>query len=103
MRANDLSLAFRMEASDAWSNVTVPQRQPAAWADPREKLKASRIGMLLVDVAGFRVEEQGPANVVVALDEAGLEAAAAQALGLPVPLSDEALAVVPVPVPGEGG
>jgi hypothetical protein len=67
--------AFRMEAGDAFQAIQVPQRQPAHWAaDPVTKLRASRLGVVLVGVPGFKVVVQGAEGVVVILDEEGLAA-----------------------------
>jgi hypothetical protein len=76
--------AFRMEAGAAFQSIQVPQRQPAQWAeDSRTKLKSSRLGVVLVDVPGFKVETHGAEGLVVILDEEALSRKA----GLPLPAS----------------
>jgi hypothetical protein len=53
---------------------------------------------MTLQMIGIRIVS--PRHPVAAL-QASLEAAAAQALGVALPLTDDALAAVPVPAPGK--
>jgi hypothetical protein len=78
MFGNDLTTAFRLEASQEFALIEVPTRAPASWTPAEVKAKSSRLGMLLVDVPGFKVERRSLGEQVVVLDEEGLAEAAGE-------------------------
>jgi hypothetical protein len=85
MLAHELTTALRMDASDKFGSIQVPARAPAhQWASREDKLRASRLGVLLVDAPGFDIIDHGLEQVVV-LDEDALAAAAAGEVAQPAP------------------
>jgi hypothetical protein len=78
MLAHELTTALRMDASDKFGSIQVPARAPAhQWASREDKLRASRLGVLLVDAPGLDIIDHGLEQVVI-LDEDALAAAAGE-------------------------